>query len=294
MDVNRLFQESQPPLRCGAVIIFQQPTQALSTPHFSCSPTGELSRWGKQQQAEELYPLTRFCSCPSNHKEIAHSKANLGAVIRKDPSWWWPATTRAVQDAPAVMGNYEETIQDAKGEAWHSEEIHSSNGFTMILQEDSPALGWFRLLWCSAYPARDGSLRNIETQLEQLTMYARGTPGGILGNHAENQFSQLFTDSLPAECLSMARNPIPVQAESSAMPACDGLGSDDNQSLLPFRPPPLGDNPKQTIKSSEPRPRLSPLHGQKLLAKSQILQKEIASRVKRSPKQTYTAKLSFV
>jgi hypothetical protein len=30
----------------------------------------------------------------------------------------------AMQNASAVMSNYEETIQDSKGEAWHSEEIH--------------------------------------------------------------------------------------------------------------------------------------------------------------------------
>src|SRR6266481_2006680 len=92
----------------------------------------------------------------------------------------------AVQDAPAIMGNYEETIQDSKGEAWHSEEIHRSDGFTMILQEDPPTLGWFRLLWCMLHPTGNGSLRNIEAKLEQFTMNARSTPSGILGNHAEN------------------------------------------------------------------------------------------------------------
>src|SRR6266481_4414747 len=92
----------------------------------------------------------------------------------------------AVQNASAVMGNYEETIQGSKGEAWHSEEIHRSNGFTMILQEDSPTLGWFRLLWCTLHPTRDGSLGNLEAKLEQFTMDAWSAPSGILRNHAEN------------------------------------------------------------------------------------------------------------
>jgi hypothetical protein len=70
--------------------------------------------------------------------------------------------------------------------AWHSEEIHSSDGFTMILQEAPPALGWFRLFWRTLHPARDGSLGNIEAKLEQFTMDAWSAPGGILGDHAEN------------------------------------------------------------------------------------------------------------
>ena len=61
-------------------------------------------------------------------------------------------------------------------------------GFTMILQEDSPALGCFGFFGALPYPARDGSLRNIKTKLGQFTMNARSAPGGILGNHAENQF----------------------------------------------------------------------------------------------------------
>jgi|SRR5437870_413825 len=117
-------------------------------------------------------------------------------------------------------------------------------------------------------------------------MNARSAPSWIVSNHAKNQISQRFTNSFSAEGLSMARDPIPVQAESGAMPAYNGLGSGDNKSLLPLRPQASGDNPKQAIQPSEPRPRPSSLHGQKLLATGQILQQEIASRVEESPKQT--------
>ena len=55
----------------------------------------------------------------------------------------------------------------------------------------------------AAPKARDGSLGNIEAELEQFTANARSSPGGIPGNHAENQLPQLFTDSLPAEGLSL-------------------------------------------------------------------------------------------
>jgi hypothetical protein len=150
----------------------------------------------------------------------------------------------AVQNTPTVMGNDKEAIENSESEARHSEEIHCSDGLTMVLQEDAPALGWFRVLRCALHPARDGSLGNIETEFQQLAVDARGTPSGILNNHAENQLSQVFTDPLPAEGFSTARDPIPVKAESGAMPAYNGFGSNDNKSLLPSWSKPFDNNPK--------------------------------------------------
>jgi hypothetical protein len=37
-----------------------------------------------------------------------------------------------VQDTPPVMGNHKEAIQHAESERWHSEEIHGSDGFSVI------------------------------------------------------------------------------------------------------------------------------------------------------------------
>jgi hypothetical protein len=170
------------------------------------------------------------------------------------------------------MTNYKETVQDSKSEAWHDEEIHGGDGFAMILQEDSPALGWFRILRCTSHPTRNGSLRNIEPQLQKFTMNARSTPGGVLSNHLENRFSQLPADSLPAKRFSMARDPIPLEGEIRSMPAHNSLGSSDNKSLLPFRPQPSDENPKEAVESNEFGLRFASLHGQKLLVKSQILQ----------------------
>jgi hypothetical protein len=47
-----------------------------------------------------------------------------------------PTTSRMaghieVQDASAVMSDYEEAVEHAEGEGWHREEVHSSDGFAV-------------------------------------------------------------------------------------------------------------------------------------------------------------------
>ncbi len=208
------------------------------------------------------------------------------AQLLSDPEAGRIPSYVAVQDSPAVMSNHEEAVQNSESECRDSKEVHCRDSFAMILQERLPTLCGFRILRCPPDPTRNSSFRKIEPKLEQFSMNARSTPGGILIHHTENQLAQFLAGSLSAEDLSMVRNPIPVQEESGPMPPHNSLGSDDNESLLPLRPQPFGDNPEQPIKSSEPRPRISSLHGQKLLAKGQIFQQEITSRMEESPKQT--------
>ena len=76
----------------------------------------------------------------------------------------------------------------------------------MVLQEGLPAPCRFRIFPCSAYPAGDSSLRNIEPKFQQLAVNARSTPSGILGDHAKNQLSQLFAYPLEvAACITGAK-----------------------------------------------------------------------------------------
>jgi hypothetical protein len=45
-----------------------------------------------------------------------------------------------VQDAPAIMVDDKEAIQEAKGHRRHGEEIHSENHCAVIVKKRSPAL----------------------------------------------------------------------------------------------------------------------------------------------------------
>src|SRR5260370_18668253 len=106
------------------------------------------------------------------------------------------------------MCNREETIKNTEGECGNREEVHRGNGFAVIVQERFPSPRWSRILGCPLHPARDGSFRNIEAQLQQFSMNARRTPGRVLRNHAEDQISKLCADSFSSRHALMPRKPV--------------------------------------------------------------------------------------
>src|SRR5208337_2842174 len=92
-----------------------------------------------------------------------------------------------VQDAPAVVADDEEAVQEIEGQGGNGEEVHSRDGFTMITKKGPPTLGGFRVSGSAPHPAGDGSLGYLKAQHAEFAMNARGTPGGVLGHHLENQ-----------------------------------------------------------------------------------------------------------
>jgi hypothetical protein len=65
------------------------------------------------------------------------------------------------------------------------------------------------------------------------------------------------------------------------MPANNSIGLDEDQYMLPSRPEPPQYHPKQFVQSSNPRSRIAPLQGGKLLPKGHVLQEQIAASTKR-------------
>jgi hypothetical protein len=118
-------------------------------------------------------------------------------------------------------------------------------------------------------------------------MDTRSSPGWILGHHAENQIPHFFTESLSTHNYLMTGKPIPVETEAGAMPTNNSFRRYDYQGLLPFRPHSSDNDPKQLIDSSKSRFWFPALHSQELLAKSQIFQQEVTSRVEAASKQTH-------
>ena len=111
------------------------------------------------------------------------------AQLLNDPSAGRVLGHIAVKDTPPVMRNDEEAVKNAEGERWHGEEVHCSNGFSVITQEDRPSLCGLRTSRRFPHPAQYGSFRNIVAEHLQLTMNARCAPGWVLSNHAEDQFA---------------------------------------------------------------------------------------------------------
>jgi len=98
-----------------------------------------------------------------------------------------------VKDAPTVVGDDKEAIENTEGERWLSEEVHRCDDFTVVLQERRPSLCWLRISRRSSHPSQHRSLRDIEAEHLELAVNPRRVPGPVLGHHAEDKFTQLFS-----------------------------------------------------------------------------------------------------
>lgn len=67
-------------------------------------------------------------------------RKGVAQLLRYPRAGWMPGHIE-VQDAPPVMRNHKEAIQNSKGKRRHGEEIHCRDGFTMIAQKRCPAQG---------------------------------------------------------------------------------------------------------------------------------------------------------
>ena len=91
-----------------------------------------------------------------------------------------------VDDAPAVVADDEEAVQEVEGEGGNGEEVHGRDGFAMITKKCPPTLGRLRISGCASHPAGDGAFGNLKAQHAEFAMNAWSTPGCVLGNHLEN------------------------------------------------------------------------------------------------------------
>ncbi len=97
-----------------------------------------------------------------------------------------------MKNAASVMRDHEEAVQHAEGERGHDEEIHRRNRFAVVAEERHPPFCRLRTSRRFPHPAQDSSLGDVESEHLQFSVNARRAPGGIFGNHAEDQFAQFF------------------------------------------------------------------------------------------------------
>jgi len=184
----------------------------------------------------------------------------------------------AVQDAPPIMRDDEEAVQNAEAQRRHGEEVHRGNRFAMVVQKSRPSLCRLRIARCFSHPAQHGSLRNIEAKHPQLTVNARRAPGGVVDDHAENEFAQFLADALSSRTVPMPRKPRPVELEPRPVPANNGLRLNEDQCPLPSRPQPPQDYPEKLVGYSKSRQRVPLFQNGELLTKGQVFQEEVAAR----------------
>jgi hypothetical protein len=152
-----------------------------------------------------------------------------------------------MQDLPPVVADDEKALQNTKRERWNGEEIHCSNGLAMVSEERQPSLYRIRISRSSPDPSRDTPFRELETQLEKFAVNARR----ILGNHTENQATDLFADTLPSPYLADSGDPRPIQTNPRSMPVHDGSRGDQDERLGPPGPERSQRNPEQLVQADK-------------------------------------------
>src|SRR5262249_36398168 len=81
----------------------------------------------------------------------------------------------------------------------------------------------------------------------------------------------------PWTAARLSGTPTPVKTESSAVPADNRLGFDDDQHLAPARPHPTKCGPEQTVQGVHGRPRSLALEHSNLLSQSEDFQSCVGS-----------------
>src|SRR5437879_1204709 len=82
----------------------------------------------------------------------------------------------------------------------------------------------------------NGSLGEVETQRQELTVNTRSAPGRIFRHHPEDQILNFLGNSSSANDPAGSGNGLLIECESGIVPTHNGLGAYDNQRLLPSRP----------------------------------------------------------
>lgn len=176
-----------------------------------------------------------------------------------------------MKDAPPVMSNDEETVENAEGECRHGEEIHGGDRFAVIIQKSSPSFRRLRIPWCLPHPTQNSSLRYFPAEHLQFAMDSRSSPASVFGHHLEDEIAQFPAQAFPSCTLAMPGEPGPIELEPSSMPANNSLGLNEDQSSLPTRPEPPQHNPKESVGTGKPWPRAMSREDQNLLSQGQVL-----------------------
>jgi hypothetical protein len=188
--------------------------------------------------------------CPSQRIYVLARKCF--AQLLDDPTAGRMRGDVEVQDTTPVMVNDEKAVEQVESDGGDSKEVHGGNGFAMIVKTRKQKLRRFRISGCAAHPAGDRTLRYIEAEHEEFAVDARRTPGGIFNDHLKDQVTDFFGNSLPAaHWVSGLAQHGPVQSESSAVPAHNCLGHDEEERLFPLGPELASGDPKELVEQTE-------------------------------------------
>jgi hypothetical protein len=138
-----------------------------------------------------------------------------------------------MHNAPAVVCQNQEHVQDLKSDCWHAEKVHRHHALDVILEEGPPGLRW--RLPATYHVLAHARLAEVDAEFEQFSVDARRAPQRIFAAHSADQFSNLFRDRRSSR-VAVTNLPGPEQPEALAVPGNDGFRLDDDQGRSPIVP----------------------------------------------------------
>src|SRR5215472_4788033 len=125
-----------------------------------------------------------------------------------------------MQNPATVVSQDQEYIQHLKANGRHREEVDRDHGLHMVLQKRFPCLGW-RFSFAHQVFA-DTGFADVDAEFEQFAMDARRSPKRVFAAHSSNQLAG-FGSYAGTTATAITGFPLPVEAESLAVPADDRL-----------------------------------------------------------------------
>jgi hypothetical protein len=141
---------------------------------------------------------SKLCVAVEKQESVRLSVSPCFSQLLHNPESMGISRHIEMQDLTPVVADNEKAVQNTERERWDGEEVQRRNCLAMVSEERQPSLHGIWTYRGSPDPSRDTPFRDIETQLEQLTVNARCSPGRILGDHTEDQGANLFADTLPS------------------------------------------------------------------------------------------------
>jgi len=139
-----------------------------------------------------------------------------------------------VGDVAAAMPDHEEHVEQAEARRRHGEEVHRGDDLAMVLHEGAPVLATLRPRGQPAEVSRHGAFGDLEAEAQQLTVNPWRTPV-VLGSHPADEIAHFARHHGSAAPHAASRKPLPVEPETSPVPADHGLVLHDDEDLCPAR-----------------------------------------------------------
>ena len=178
-----------------------------------------------------------------------------------------------MNDTATVVAKDDEDEQNSEGCGRQSEKVERHQVLCMIIKKAPPSRGRWRAM--ANHILGDGGLGNGDAQLCQLAMHAGSSPERVGPAHVPYQLTYFGSDAWSSWPTPSAL-PSPISSEPTTVPADDRLRFHDDEDALPVSPDSAQQHPKPAVGLREPRPFHGTAEDGELLAKSDILESQLA------------------